>query len=124
MYGRDESEWDDLVTEGTRFLEERIRLGGTTSYTEMNATLARRTGRAAFDFSKDVDRAAMGELLGRIVQRDFSTRGHMLSALVIYLDGNDAGTGFYRLARGMGLLGPTDDPLAFWTKQLAGLGLR
>lgn len=86
--------------------------------------VASRTGHRAFNFEDASERAAMGELLGRIVEADYLTRGYMLSALVIYLNGNDAGPGFSALATQMGLLAPGGDKLAFWTTQTRGLGLR
>jgi len=45
----------------------------------------------------------------------------MLSALVIYLNGNGPGTGFYALGTQMGLLARDGDKLKFWTEQLNGL---
>ena len=48
----------------------------------------------------------------------------MLSAIVKYSETNDAGSGFYALARQMGLLEPCTDRLIFWTEQLCGLGVR
>jgi hypothetical protein len=109
MFGRDDLEWDQLVEAGTAFLIERAKLVRTTTYTEVDAALVRRTGLRGFDFSQAEERAAIGELLGRIVRTDIARtvypEGHlMLSALVIYLNGNDAGTGFYALATDLGLL--------------------
>jgi hypothetical protein len=124
MFGRDDAEWNELVRVGTAFLEERLRLGRPTSYTEMNTVIFGRTGGRPFDFSHDADRAAMGHLLYLIVQRDYPTRGYMLSAVVMYLDGNDAGSGFYRLGEQMGLKKPGGDRLQFWSEQLRGLGMR
>ena len=43
MYGRDEEDWDQLADAGLAFLIERARLEKLTSYTELNATLQRRT---------------------------------------------------------------------------------
>jgi hypothetical protein len=40
-YGRADSEWEELVHAGRGFLVERAKLGKLTSYTELNATLAR-----------------------------------------------------------------------------------
>lgn len=120
-HGRSADDWDSLVSVTQEFLAERARLGRTTSYTELNAVLQRRTGLRAFRFEDASERAAVGHLLGLVVERDFPTRGYMLSALVIYLDGNDAGSGFYALASQMGLLRPGGDRLAFWTRQLNGL---
>lgn len=120
-YGRNADDWDALVSATQEFLAERARLGRTTSYTELNAVLHRRTGLQAFRFEDASERAAVGHLLGLVVEQDFPTRGYMLSALVIYLDGNDAGSGFYALATQMGLLKPGGDKLEFWTGQLKGL---
>ena len=123
VYGRDQAEWDQLAQVGEQFLIERARLGRLTSYTELNATLERRTGLRSFDFGMQADRAAMGHLLGLIVQeRNRSITHLMISALVIYLDGNDAGSGFYKLAQDLGDLPPgalsshTRD--RFWTDQV------
>jgi hypothetical protein len=63
-----------------------------TSYTELNATLQRRTGLAGFGFGRADERAAMGHLLYLIVERNRPATNLMISALVTYLDANDAGT--------------------------------
>jgi hypothetical protein len=96
LYGRDEADWNILAKEGERFLVERARLGRTTSYAEMNDALQRRTSLRRFDFNQAADRAAMGYLLGLIVtERNRPETKLMISALVVYLNGNDAGPGFY-----------------------------
>jgi hypothetical protein len=124
-FGRDQTDWDLLAEAGEEFLIERARLGKFTSYTEMNATLERRTGLRRFDFNMQADRAAMGHLLGLIVERNRPVTGLMISALVIYLDGNDAGSGFYKFAQDLGELPP--DALsarvkeAFWIGQVKAL---
>ncbi|WP_253905291.1 hypothetical protein [Arthrobacter sp. H14] len=119
MYGRDDDEWDELVQAGHRFLIEVASLGKTTSYTEMNAVLQRRTGLVGFDFSQEKDRAAMGYLLGRVVDRDQADHpGLMISSLVVYLNANDAGTGFCNLARQKGLLHKGDSKEEFWIRQV------
>ena len=124
-YGRAESEWDELVTAGRSFLVERARLGRLTSYTELNVTLARRTGCRTFDFERADERAAMGHLLGLVVERDQeiapSDPPVMLSALVNYLGANDAGPGFYQLAKELGLLpmsASADEKFGFWVQQV------
>jgi hypothetical protein len=122
-YGRDEADWDILAKEGEGFLIERAGLGRTTSYTEMNSVLERRTGLRRFDFNSQADRAAMGHLLGLIVkEQNRPETGLMISALVIYLDGNDAGSGFYKLAQDLGELSPgslsPNVKETFWIKQL------
>jgi hypothetical protein len=121
-YGRREDEWDVLVRAGKQFLRERAVMGRDTSYTEMSVTLARRTGYPPFDFSERAERAGMGYLLGRIVQETYPTVGAMMSTLVVYLDANDAGPGFYQLAQDMGLLprGASKQAReAFWVQQMS-----
>ncbi|WP_314622475.1 hypothetical protein [Streptomyces stackebrandtii] len=127
-YGRADSEWDELVDAGREFLIERAKLGKLTTYTELNVTLARRTRLRSFDFERADERAAMGHLLGLIVERDQdlvpSDPPLMLSALVNYLNANDAGSGFYQLAKELQLL-PSgalkDEKYVFWIRQVKGL---
>jgi hypothetical protein len=124
MYGRDDQEWDRLTEAGRAFLVERARLRRVTSYTELNAALVRRTGMAGFDFERADERAAMGYLLGLIVENDHARTGLMLSALVHYLDANDAGPGFYSLATQLGLLPRGASARAkeeFWVRQVNAL---
>lgn len=104
LFNRDESSWGEMETSGEAFLIERARLARLTSYTELNATIVRRTGLPGFDFSRQDERAAMGHLLGLIVERNRPANGLMISALVSYLDANDAGPGFYALAQQLGYL--------------------
>src|ERR1035441_4229243 len=102
MYGRTELEWEALEAAGWDFLISRAREPRpTTDYTEMNNELATRTGQPLWNFDYARDRAAMGELLGRLVDRSYAeTRdrpggGLMISALVMFLGGNGVGRGFY-----------------------------
>jgi hypothetical protein len=104
LYGRDDLAWDELARAGLEFLLERARLEKLTSYTELNATLIRRTGLPGFDFSRADERAAMGHLLYVIVELNRPETGLMISALVSYLDANDAGSGFYGYAQDLGML--------------------
>ena len=122
LYGRDEAEWDRLTDVGLAFLIERARMRRITSYTELNTTLANRTGLRPFDFSRPDERAAMGHLLGRIVDRDRPKSNCMISALVNYLDENDAGPGFYAFAQQLGLLSSRatqPEKEMFWVSQVA-----
>jgi hypothetical protein len=104
--GRTGAEWEALDTAGWEFLVSQARLGRTTSYTEMNTVLARRTGVHEFDFDLDSERHAMGELLSQFSDRSFSTARLLISVLVQYLNANDAGPGFYDLAARKHLLRP------------------
>ncbi len=121
MYSRSDDDWDQLVDAGSKFLVERAQLRKVTTYTEMNSVLARRTGLPGFDFDRADDRAAMGHLLGLIVDRDYAKSGLMISALVHYLGANDAGPGFYVLAQQLGMLPKGSSAMAkleFWIGQV------
>ena len=66
----------------------------------------------------------MGELLYRIVERDRPASGVMLSAIVKYLNENDAGSGFYSLAESYGELAKGASKArrdAFWTAEVGRL---
>ena len=124
LYGRDDLAWDELARVGLEFLVERARLGKLTSYTELTATLVRRTGLPGFDFSRADERAAMGHLLYLIVELDRPATGLMISALVTYLDANDAGSGFYGYAQDLGMLprnASAMQKLEFWAGQVKAL---
>jgi hypothetical protein len=71
-HGRSVVEWEQLEAAGWEFLVTQARLQRTTSYTEMNTVLTRRTGVREFDFDLDGERRAMGELLGQISERTSS----------------------------------------------------
>lgn len=123
-YGRSDEEWELLTSVGLEFLVERARLQKTTTYTELDATLRRRTGIRGFDFELDSERAAMGHLLGLIVERNRPTTHLLISALVQYLNANDAGPGFYALAAESGMLQRRSSAMAkqaFWIGQLNAL---
>ena len=121
--GRDDQQWDQLIVAGLEFLIDRARLKVTSSYTELNTVLARRTGQPGFDFVFPEQRAAMGHLLGAITRRHRSTPGQedlMISAVVQYLNANDAGPGFYTFAEELGRT-PGALPAErerFWSEQL------
>lgn len=84
--------------------------------------LRRRTSLREFEFSHAEERVAMGHLLGEIVARDQEQYPRqMISAFVIHLNANDAGTGFYQLAQDLTLLvkNPSaDQKLKFWSDQV------
>ncbi|GGB26278.1 hypothetical protein GCM10011492_15610 [Flexivirga endophytica] len=120
-WGREESEWSELLHATAQFLAEQARLRRTTSYTELNAVLQQRTGAHGFDFDSDQGRAAMGALLGEVATVKLPEVGALVSSIVVYLRENDAGTGFFRLASSLGLLTPRpsgDQRLDFWANQV------
>ena len=66
----------------------------------------------------------MGHLLGLIVERNRPITGLMISALVTYLDANDARPGFYSLAQQLGDLARGASASAkfdFWVSQVKAL---
>jgi hypothetical protein len=124
LYGRDDVVWDQLAQAGLEFLIERARLRKLTSYTEFNATLIRRTGLPGFEFSRADERAAMGHLLYLTVDLNRPLTQRMISALVTYLDANDAGSGFYAYAQDLGMLSPkasVQQRFDFWIGQVSDL---
>lgn len=121
MFGRDTEEWDELVTITTDVLEDLARSGQTTTYTGLNNVLTERTGRPSFDFARDVDRAAMGHLLGLVSERMHPEIGCMLTAIVLHGAGDGPGSGFFVEARKLELLGARcgkDEMLSFWALQV------
>jgi hypothetical protein len=120
-WGREEEDWAELVDATADFLAQQAHLGRTTTYSEVNTILQQRTGLRRFDFGSDGDRAAMGALLGEVAVGRLSEVGALVSSIVIYLNENDAGTGFYRLAQSLGMLPSkvnADQRLAFWADQV------
>lgn len=120
MFDRSDDEWDAIVADTQAFLEDQARLRRVTSYTDVNIALAA-AGHKPFDFSTQRDRNAVGAVLGDVVNRTIGDTGVMLSAIVAYIDRNDAGPGFYNLAVQLGVLPNTatqDDKLVFWSSQV------
>jgi hypothetical protein len=120
MFDRSDDEWDAIVDDTVDILRDQARLRRVTSYSDVNSALARR-GHRPFDFAVQSDRTAMGAVLGDVVKRTVGETRVMLSAIVAYIDRNDAGPGFYSLAVQLGLLPNTataDDKLVFWSGQV------
>jgi hypothetical protein len=125
-FARPVADWDKLAEAGLAFLVERARMGRLTSYTELNTILERRTGLPKFDFEQEVGRAAMGSLLGEIVDLSYLSAWRvpadlMISALVTYLNENDAGPGFYAFAKAKHLLqrgADSSERFEFWVTQV------
>ena len=66
----------------------------------------------------------MGHLLYLIVELNRPETGLMISALVSYLDANDAGSGFYAYAQDLGMLqrnASAMQKLEFWSGQVKAL---
>ena len=129
LYGRTEVKWAALEAAGWDFMIDRARQPyPVTTYTEMNAVLAHRTGQPPWNFDLQADRAAMGVLLGRLTDRSFAeTKDRpggslMISALCMYLDQNDVGQGFFGKAAELRLIPSEhmskDAKDAFWIRQM------
>lgn len=71
---------------GWEFLVAQAHLERTTSYTETNTVLARRTGFRAFDFDLDSERNAMGELLEQLSLRSFNPTGNLLISVLVQFE--------------------------------------
>lgn len=115
-YGRTDEEWAALEAARWDFLVRQSGLQRTTSYSEMNTVLARRSGVREFDFHLDTERHTMGELLEQLSERSYGEAGLLISVLVQFLNENDPGSGFYRLAQRKKLLSSgssRDQTLAF-----------
>src|SRR5258708_21899076 len=120
MFDRGDDEWNAIVTDTQAFLEDQARLRRVTSYTDVNTALAA-AGHKPFDFSTQRDRSAVGSVLGDVVNRTIGGTGVMLSAIVAYIDRNDAGPGFFSLAVQLGDLPSTatqDAKLLFRSTQV------
>jgi hypothetical protein len=102
VYGRTEDEWDELREAAEYYLVTVARDRGMTDYSTLNRQIAQDTGRRAFDFGQESERAAIGRLLGEISVKTHADHGIMLSALVTHRGSNDEGAGFYKLAAELG----------------------
>jgi hypothetical protein len=81
-----------------------------------------------WNFNLEHDRPAMGKLLGRLVDRSYietkdqPSGGLMISAIVIFLNENGVGGGFYRKAASLGLIASermsADAKFDFWVRQM------
>lgn len=109
-----------MVEHAVAFLTDQARLKQIVSYSDLNSALARR-GHTPFNFEIESDRTAIGYLLGDATVQTVADTKTMLSAIVVYLNRNDAGPGFYKLAVELGLLPNTakpEDKLEFWSVQV------
>lgn len=120
IHGRDPGTWQDLVSAAAESLKKTARLGRDTTYTNLNRDISEKTGQPGFDFSSPEGRNAMSDLLGHVVEKTYPEHQVMLSALVMYLNENKPGPGFYHLATTMGLLSreaSLEEKDAFWFAQ-------
>ena len=119
-YGINDDDWEQLIAATIKVLERVASLERVTTYSDLNREISDRTGLPRFDFSHPEGRNAMSELLGEVVERTVDELGAMLSAVVLYIDNNNAGPGFYHLAtqvRGLPADASDDVKLEFWTNE-------
>ena len=121
IHGRDPQVWRDFIDAATKSLKRTARLHRDTNYTDLNREIVAATGHPGFDFASADERSAMGDLLGDIVEETFDEHEVMLSSLVMYVNENKPGRGFFTLATQMGLL-PKDSTAEerdeFWWDQV------
>ena len=72
---------------------------------------------ANLDMENPDHRKQIGEILGAISEREFKKGRPLLSAVVVHLDNNRPGKGFFNLAEELGIYDGTDD-LAFHIQEL------
>jgi hypothetical protein len=119
VHGYSDDQWNTLVSRAVGLLEDHARRNEVTSYSELNAALADSAGTKPFDFNKgNHERNSMGALLVAANDLTYNRINGMLSALVKYLNENDPGPGFYRLAKNRGYMAQDEDNLSFWASQL------
>lgn len=108
---REDMSWSDVRHKGS--LVAALRLRGTTS----------RVGCPDDEAgSLRLHYPCLRELLEQLSLRSFTQTGNLLiSVLVQYINANDAGPGFYRLAQRKGLLrlrASRDEKLNFWVSHV------
>lgn len=90
-------------------------------YSDLNREVSEDAGTAPFDFSRDVDRSALGSLLADVVKADLLHSRFMLSSVVKLSASDGPGEGFYALADHLGHLeqdASRDRKFEFWVEQL------
>lgn len=115
-FGYSTEAWERTVDAGLEFLKSEVRLGRTTTYTEFCAVVTRRSGSTLQpnDF-------ALPHVLGDISRRTHDTNDALITSIVLYIDDNRPGDGFFRLAQELhllpkGSLSPRQKD-AFWIEQ-------
>ncbi len=107
--------WRDPVDETTKAIRDKIlsvaKAKGTINYSEI-APLAQ------LDMSRELDRQRIGSILDDISRAEHLAGRPLLSAVVIRRDTNNPGTGFFELARELGLLSANEERDEYWVKEL------
>lgn len=120
IHGNTDEQWQDRLDAAVESLKKVAQLGRQTNYTALNLDITRITGLPPFNFSTQGGRTAMADLLGDVVKVTYPEHQVMLSALVMYLNENKPGVGFYNLAVHMGILDDDASESAkerFWIDQ-------
>lgn len=125
-YGREDSEWDELVEMGYDLLSKMAENNDRPiSYTMLSHALADGMNADHRPFVFPQDRQAIGTLLANISKRGIQEHpGWLLSALVTGKGSDMPGGGFFDLAKSLGMLSESarlDEKVIFFGNQLEGL---
>lgn len=73
--------------------------------------------KLGLDMSRDADRAEIGRILGEVSKHEHANGRPLLSAIVVAKDGGTPGSGFFKLAKELGLfdLGDKD---TYWMTEV------
>ncbi|HEY6428626.1 MAG TPA: hypothetical protein VIX84_15495 [Acidimicrobiales bacterium] len=97
-FGYGAEAWDRMVEVGLDFLKEKARLG-TTTYTEFCTVVSRRSA-----YTIEPGDYAVRYLLGDISRQTFKSHQCPITSIVVYLDDNRPGDGFFRLGQELRVL--------------------
>lgn len=99
VYGYAAADWERLIDAGEAYLVTRAQGRLDTDYTEFC-----REVRGATGLELQPHDHALRFLLGEIGTRTYDDRGVVITVLIHYKDGSDAGDGFFGLCQQLGLL--------------------
>jgi hypothetical protein len=119
LTSRSEAEWNELATEGRRFLEQVARDQSLTDYGVFNKELAEATGLPPFNLNSEEGRAGISRLLVLVAELDWEDgKDFMLTSLVKLSGENYPGKGFFTLAKQEGLYDGVEPEMDFWSRQV------
>lgn len=119
MYGRADTDWEDLIQAGLHILQGVATRKSSLSYSQLNVELADSTGQSAFNFTSPDGVAGISRLLADIGKRGLETHsGVLLTSIVTGKHSNEPGSGFYALAESTRLFTPGTDKVMFWVEQM------
>jgi hypothetical protein len=102
---------DDKISDVHNFLIGIARRKQLTTYTDAGAV-------AGLRMASESGRILIAQILDDINTMEVADGAPMISALVIYHDGNRPGPGFFTCARNLGRLRDNDED-GFWAREVA-----